>query len=145
VEARGGINETMAVGRLMNYVNVPYITAESSMPTSNQISAHTIVPFGSMNFFLGFTTVEESYNKLHIQPGQDAETVVIVGASLTLYIEAAGSYIRDDPAKTFYPLEEEIMGSRYRSILLVRPRSVGVFWWVLFNVFWGEKTALHGV
>jgi hypothetical protein len=103
-----------------------------------------IVPFHSMNFFLGFTTVEEAYNKMHIQPGQDAETAVIVGARLTLSIEAAGSYIRDDPAKILYPLEEEIMGSRYMSVLPVRPRSVGVFWWVLFNVFWVRKLHYTG-
>jgi hypothetical protein len=61
-----------------------------------------------MNFFLGFTTVEEAYNKIHTQLTQDAEITVIADASSTLSTDAAAFYIRDDPTKPLSPLEEEI-------------------------------------
>jgi hypothetical protein len=53
-----------------------------------------------MNFFLGFTTVEEAYNKIHTQLTQDAEITVIADASSTLSTDAAAFHIGDDPTKT---------------------------------------------
>jgi hypothetical protein len=58
VQALGGIVDTVAIGCIMYYGTMSYITPESRTPASDNIVAYTIAPIGCMNIFFSFTIGE---------------------------------------------------------------------------------------
>jgi hypothetical protein len=62
VQALGGIVDTVAIGCIMYYGTMSYITPESRTPASDNIVAYTISPIGCMNIFFSFTIGEEAYD-----------------------------------------------------------------------------------
>jgi hypothetical protein len=89
-KAASGIGDTIAIGRVMYYGNIPFMPAVKTwVPAAVNPTAYTVIPFGEFHIFIGWTGQEAGFDSNNNLPAPSAEIKMQAGSGSTLSAEAA--------------------------------------------------------